>query len=75
VPRDRIELPTRGFSVELCKIPDCQHFQHLDSLENFDGIFGFVWFYLKIFDLDGHNLGTIGTWEFSTSGPFGFLKK
>jgi hypothetical protein len=29
VPRDRIELPTRGFSVEFCKIQDCQHFNSL----------------------------------------------
>ena len=24
------------------------------------GVFGFVWKCLEIFDLDGHNLGTIG---------------
>jgi hypothetical protein len=34
-------------------------FQPVDSIATFEGIFGFVWKRLEIFDLGGHNLGTI----------------
>jgi hypothetical protein len=31
----------------------------VDSIKLFSPIFGFVWKCLEIFDLDGHNLGTV----------------
>ena len=30
-----------------------------DSITNFQQTFAFVWNHLEVFDLDGHNLGTI----------------
>ena len=34
-------------------------FKAVDSIPIFQSIFGFVWKCLEIFDLDGHNLGTV----------------
>jgi len=59
VPRDRIELPTRKFSDQIFKNSNVLQLQAADSISIFHCIFGFVWNYLEIFDLDGHNLGTI----------------
>jgi hypothetical protein len=63
VPRDRIELPTRGFSDQIFENPKMLLFQAIDSIPFFQSTFGFVWNYLEIFDLDGHNLGTIQLWH------------
>jgi len=35
------------------------YLQAVDSISIFHRIFGFVWNRLEIFDLDGHNLGTV----------------
>jgi hypothetical protein len=59
VPRDRIELPTRGFSDQIFENSKILWLQSVDSIPIFQAIFGFVWNCLEIFDLDGHNLGTI----------------
>ena len=59
VPRDRIELPTRGFSDQIFENSKMFKLQTVDSIPIFHRIFGFVWNYLEIFDLDGHNLGTV----------------
>ena len=59
VPRDRIELPTRGFSDQIFEYPKTVKLQAVNSIPIFQAIFGFVWNCLEIFDLDGHNLGTV----------------
>jgi hypothetical protein len=59
VPRDRIELPTRGFSDQIFENSKILLSQAVDSIPIFQPTFGFVWNYLEIFDLGGHNLGTI----------------
>ena len=59
VPRDRIELPTRGFSDQIFENPKMSRLQALDSIPIFQAIFGFVWNRLEIFELDGHILGTV----------------
>jgi hypothetical protein len=59
VPRDRIELPTRGFSVQIFENSKRQYLQGVDSITLFQLTFGFVWNCLETFDRDGHNLGTI----------------
>jgi hypothetical protein len=59
VPRDRIELPTRGFSVPVFINSKILKLQAVDSIPILQAIFGFVWKRLEIFDLDGHNLGTV----------------
>jgi hypothetical protein len=58
VPWDRIELPTRGFSDQIFENSKMLLLQTVDSIPIFQLTFGFVWNYLEIFDLDGHNLGT-----------------
>jgi hypothetical protein len=60
VPRDRIELPTRGFSDQIFENSKMLYIQPVDSIPIFHAIFGFVWNYLEMFDLEGHNLGTVG---------------
>ena len=45
--------------------------QTVDSISFFRLILGFVWNHLEIFDLDGHNLGTIQ----SNITPSGAIKK
>jgi hypothetical protein len=59
VPRDRIELPTRGFSDQIVEKLKMSQLQAVDSIPIFQAIFGFVWNCLQIFDFDGHNLGTV----------------
>jgi len=59
VPRDRIELPTRGFSDQNFENSKMLLLQAVDSISIFHRVFGFFWNCLEIFDLDGHNLGTI----------------
>ena len=59
VPRHRIELPTRGFSDQHFENSKTLYLQAFDSIPIFQPTFGFVWNCLEIFDLDGHNLGTI----------------
>jgi hypothetical protein len=59
VPRDRIELPTRGFSDQIFENSEIQLLQEVDSISILHLTVGFVWNCLEIFDLDGHNLGTI----------------
>ena len=59
VQRDRIELPTRGFSDQIFENSKMLWLQVFDSILIFHRIFGFVWNRLEMFDLDGHNLGTI----------------
>ena len=61
VPRDGIEPPTRGFSVAQPGIPNFLIFQPPGIRCLFTVTFGNVWFCLEIFDLDGHNLGTVRT--------------
>ena len=63
VPRDRIELPTRGFSDQIFENSKMLKLQVVDSIPIFRRIFGFVWNCLEIFDLDGHNLGTFSFLE------------
>jgi hypothetical protein len=58
VPRDRIELPTRGFSDQIFENSKMSLLQAVDSIPIFQLTFGFVWNHLEMFDLDGHNLGT-----------------
>ena len=58
-PRDRIELPTRGFSDQMFENSNILKLQAVDSIPILQAIFGFVWKRLEMFDLDGHNLGTI----------------
>ena len=58
VPRDRIELPTQGFSDQFFKNSKVQQLQEVDSIPIFHLIFGSIWNCLEIFGLDGHNLGT-----------------
>jgi hypothetical protein len=55
VPRDRIELPTRGFSDQIQKNSNLLKLQAVDSIPIFQLTFGFVWNCSEIFDLDGHN--------------------
>jgi hypothetical protein len=59
VPRDRIVLLTRGFSDQIFENSKILRLQAVDSIPIFQSIFGFVWNCLEIFDLDGHNLGTV----------------
>jgi hypothetical protein len=59
VPRDRIELPTRGFSDQIAEKSKMSQLQAVDSIPIFQAIFGFVWNCLQIFEFDGHNLGTV----------------
>jgi hypothetical protein len=59
VSRDRIELPTRGFSDQIFENSKMLQLQAVDSISIFHRTFGFVWNCLEIFDLDGHNLGTV----------------
>ena len=59
VPRDRIELPTRGFSDQIFEILNMLQLQPVDSITLFKPTFSFVWNYLEKFDFDGHNLGTV----------------
>jgi hypothetical protein len=59
VPRDRIELPTRGFSVHILENSYIMKSQAVDSISIFHRIFDLVWNCLEIFDLDVHNLGTV----------------
>jgi hypothetical protein len=58
VPRDRIELPTRGFSVEIFENLEMLQLHAVDSILIFHLTFGFICNYLENFDLDGHNLDT-----------------
>jgi len=71
--KDRIELPTRGFSVGYSGKSKMAKFQHLDYIEFLKGIFAFIWNCLEMFDLDGHNLGTISPkpieWIFTQLQP------
>jgi hypothetical protein len=62
VPRDRIELPTRGFLDQLFENSKMLQIQAVDSIPIFQPTFGFVWNHLEIFDLGGHNLGTFQHW-------------
>jgi len=59
VPRDRIELPTRGFSDQIFENLKILLLQAVDSMTIFHRIFGFAWNHLQLFDLDGHNFGTV----------------
>jgi hypothetical protein len=59
VPREKIELPTRGFSGQIFLNSKISLFQAVDSIPFFQPTVGFVWNHLKILDLAGHNLGTI----------------
>jgi hypothetical protein len=52
-------LPTRGFSDQILENPKMRQLQAVDSIPIFQLTFGFVWNCLEIFDLDGHNLGTV----------------
>jgi hypothetical protein len=61
VPRDRIELPTRGFSALFMVRGKTAYFQHVDYVRYFFGDFGNLGQNLTKFDLDGHNLGTVHT--------------
>ena len=75
VPRDRIELPTRGFSDLHFKNPNSMYFKHVVSTWVFSSVFGFVWKCFVNFDLDGHNLGTgqnLCLFYFPTSKSDGF---
>jgi hypothetical protein len=64
VPGDRIELPTRGFSVGFLRFRKATHFQQFYSVSVFVPFFGFVWNRLEKSDLDGHILGTVGAGVF-----------
>ena len=59
MPSDRIELPTGGFSDQHFENSKTLYLQAFDSIPLFQLTFSFVWNCLEIFDLDGHNLGTI----------------
>jgi hypothetical protein len=59
VPRDRIELLTRGFSALFAARRKTTYFQHLDNVGYSIGDFGNLSKNLIKFDLDGHNLGTV----------------
>ena len=59
MPRDRIELPTRGFSALFTVRGKTAYFQHVDYVGYFFGDFGNFGQNLIKFDLDGHNLGTV----------------
>jgi hypothetical protein len=59
VPRDRIELPTRGFSAHFTIRRKTVYFQNVDYVGYSIGDFGNLGQNLIKFDLDGHNLGTI----------------
>ena len=48
VPRDRIELPTRGFSDQLFENSKMLQIQAVDSIPIFQLTFGFVWKYLTL---------------------------
>jgi len=45
-------------------------FQTVDSIQLFQPTFGFVWKHLEIFDLDGHNLGTVLNDRFPPTSAF-----
>ena len=74
VPRDRIELPTRGFSDQFFENPKLLELLVVDSIQIFQLTFSFVWNCLEAFDLDGHNLGTILFPPDPTLSPSPFTK-
>jgi NDP-sugar pyrophosphorylase family protein len=51
--------PIMAGGYRFVKIPKMLLLQPVDSIPLFQLTFGFVWNYLEIFDLDGHNLGTV----------------
>ena len=48
-----------GFEEQESENSKMSKLQAVDSISIFYRIFGFVWKRLEIFDLDGHNLGTV----------------
>jgi hypothetical protein len=60
-----------GFEVPEPENSKMVRFQLADTIQLFRPTFGFVWNCLEIFDLDGHNLGTV---QFQQKSRYIFLK-